>query len=296
MINYTTKQLYSFESVVRNQSFTKASKELFLTQPAVYMQIKQLSENVGSELLTIKGKTVKQTYIGQKLYRASVDIIDKLERVKVDIDQAIDPEAGHLQIAVATTTNVFASRVLARFKRRYPHMTFFLEVANRATLIDKLTNHEVDLVIMGEPPSTMDLATVPFMENPLIPIVHPKHQLLQRPKVTIHDLRSETLITREAGSGTRQTIERMTGLEFNSGIEINLNSSIIEAVQAGLGIGFVSKHTVSLQLEAGTIRQLNVEGFPLVRYWHIVHNGDSYLSPIASRFREFIMETSQEKN
>ena len=76
------------------------------------MQIKQLSENVGSELLTTKGKTVKPTYIGQKLYRASVDIIDKLERVKVDIDQAIDPEAGHLQIAVATTTNVFAQEFL----------------------------------------------------------------------------------------------------------------------------------------------------------------------------------------
>jgi len=291
MINYTFKQLYSFEAVVRLRSFTKASKELFITQPAVYMQIQQLTKNIGSDLINTKGKTVMPTFIGKKLYQTCIEVIAKLEQTKTDIEQALDPEAGHLQIAVATTTNSFVSRILAKFKKQYPKMTFHLEVTNRKHLLEKLTNNSDDLIIMGEPPLEMDLETMPFMENPLIAIAHPEHPLLGKNN-TIKDLNKETLITREQGSGTRITIERITGMEFNSDIQINSNEAIIEAVQAGLGIGFVSKHTVKLELENGIIEQLDAEKFPITRHWYIVHNKKNTLSLIAQRFKAFILENS----
>ena len=291
MINYTLKQLYSFEAVVRLTSFTKASKELNITQPAVYMQIQQLTKNIGSDLVNIKGKTISPTFIGKKLYQTCI-VIAKLEQTRLDIEQTLDPEAGHLQIAVATTTNSFVSRVLAKFKKDYPNMTFYLEVTNRKSLLDKLTNNETDLVIMGEPPSDMPLVTQPFMENPLIAIAHPEHPLLKNKRNTIKALNKETLITREQGSGTRITIERITGMHFNSDIEINSNEAIIEAVQAGLGIGFVSKHTVKLELENGIIKQLNADKFPITRHWYVVHHAKNQLSPMATRFKEFIVENS----
>jgi DNA-binding transcriptional LysR family regulator len=184
------------------------------------------------------------------------------------------------------------SRVLAKFKKDYPNMTFYLEVTNRKSLLDKLTNNETDLVIMGEPPSDMPLVTQPFMENPLIAIAHPEHPLLKNKRNTIKALNKETLITREQGSGTRITIERITGMHFNSDIEINSNEAIIEAVQAGLGIGFVSKHTVKLELENGIIKQLNADKFPITRHWYVVHHAKNQLSPMATRFKEFIVENS----
>ncbi len=292
MINYTLKQLYSFEAVVRLSSFTKASKELNITQPAVYMQIQQLTQNIGSDLLSIKGKNISPTYIGKKFYQTCLDVIAKLEQSKSDIEQTLDPESGHLQIAVATTTNSFVSRILAQFKKTHPKMTFHLEVTNRKALLEKLGNNQTDLVIMGEPPSDMPLITKPFMENPLIAIAYPGHPLLKNKNNSIKALNEETLITREQGSGTRITIERMTGMKFNSDIEINSNEAIIEAVQAGLGIGFVSKHTVKLELQNGIIEQLNVEKFPITRHWYVVHNQKTQLSPMAQRFKAFILKSS----
>jgi DNA-binding transcriptional LysR family regulator len=296
MINYTLKQLYSFEAVIRLKSFTKASKELNITQPAVYMQIQQLSKNINSELIHIKGKTINPTFIGKKLYKNCLEVISKLEKTHADIEQALNPESGHLQIAVATTTSSFTSQVLAKFKQNYPKMTFYLEVTNRQSLLEKLGNHATDLVIMGEPPADMPLITQPFMENPLICIAHPQHHLLTQSSVSIQTLKQETLITRESGSGTRMTIERITGMSFNSDIEINSNEAIVGAVQAGLGVGFVSKHTVELELKHNTVKQLNIKGFPIIRHWHIVHPANSTLSPIAQYFKKFVIQQSANKN
>ncbi|RUA06246.1 MAG: LysR family transcriptional regulator [Gammaproteobacteria bacterium] len=292
MINYTLKQLYSFEAVVRLKSFTKASKELYITQPAVYMQIQQLTKNIGSDLVNIKGKKVSPTHIGKKFYQTCLRVISTLEQSKADIEQSLNPNSGHLEISVATTTNSFVSRALAQFKKQYPNMTFHLEVTNRKLLLEKLANHNSDLVIMGEPPTDMLLSAHPFMENPLIVISHPDHPLLKNKRNTIKAISRETLITREQGSGTRITIERDAGMKFNSEIEINSNEAIIEAVQAGLGIGFVSKHTVQLELENNIIKQLNVDKFPITRHWYVVHSAKTTLSPIAQRFKDFIIESA----
>ncbi len=291
MINYTLKQLYSFEAVIRLESFTKASKELHITQPAVYMQIQKLTQNINIKLLNIKGKKVLPTYIGKKFYQTCLTVITKLEQSKIDIEQTLNPDSGHLQIVAATTTNSLVSRILAKFKKKYPKMTFHLEVTNRKLLLEKLYNNETDLVIMGEPPANMALIAQPFMENPLIAISHPDHPLLKNKTNSIKALNKETLITREQGSGTRITIERVLGMKFNSEIEINSNEAIIEVVQAGLGIGFVSKHTVKLELENNIIKQLNVDKFPVTRYWYIVHSNKTELSPIAQRFKDFMINS-----
>ena len=292
MINYTLKQLYSFEAVIRLGGFTSASKELHITQPAVYMQVQQLQKNIGAKLFNINGKTITATFIGKKIYETAVRAINVVENSKLEIDQSLNPDSGHLQIAVATTANSFVSRLLSRFKKEYPKMTFYIDVTNRQALLDNLKNNNADLVIMGEPPKNIPLISSAFMKNPLIAIAHPDNELLTKKKISIKDLNKETLLTREIGSGTRITIERFTGLDFNSDIQINSNEAIVEAVQAGLGIGFVSKHSVSLQLKNNIIKQLNVVPFPIIRQWHIVHHAEAELSPIARRFKQFVIENT----
>ena len=292
MINYTLKQLYSFEAVVRLGGFTSASKELHITQPAVYMQVQQLQKNIGAKLFNINGKTITPTFIGKKIYETAVLAINVVENSKLEIEQNLNPDSGHLQIAVATTANSFVSRLLSRFKKEYPKMTFYIDVTNRHSLLDNLKNNNADLVIMGEPPKNIPLISSAFMKNPLIAIAHPDNALLTKKKISIKDLNKETLLTREIGSGTRITIERFTGLDFNSDIQINSNEAIVEAVQAGLGIGFVSKHSVSLQLKNNIIKQLNVAPFPIIRQWHIVHHAEAELSPIARRFKQFVIDNT----
>ena len=292
MINYTLKQLYSFEAVVRLGGFTSASKELHITQPAVYMQVQQLQQNIGAKIFNINGKTITPTFIGKKIYETAVRAINVVENSKLEIEQNLNPDSGHLQIAVATTANSFVSRLLSRFKKEYPKMTFYIDVTNRHALLDNLKNNNADLVIMGEPPKNIPLISSAFMKNPLIAIVHPDNELLTKKKISIKDLNKETLLTREIGSGTRITIERFTGLDFNSDIQINSNEAIVEAVQAGLGIGFVSKHSVNLQLKNNIIKQLDVAPFPIIRQWHIVHHAEAELSPIARRFKQFIIDNT----
>jgi len=292
MINYTLKQLYSFEAVVRLGGFTSASKELHITQPAVYMQVQQLQKNIGTKLFNINGKTITPTFIGKKIYETALAAINVVENSKLEIDQSLNPNSGHLQIAVATTANSFVSRLLSKFKKEFPKMTFYIDVTNRHALLDNLKNHNADLVIMGEPPKNIPLISSAFMENPLIAIVHPDNELLTKKKISIKDLNKETLLTREIGSGTRITIERFTGLDFNSDIQINSNQAIVEAVQAGLGIGFVSKHSVNLELKNNIIKQLDVSPFPIIRHWHIVHHAEAQLSPIARRFKQFVIENT----
>ena len=292
MINYTLKQLYSFEAVIRLGGFTSASKELHITQPAVYMQVQQLQKNIGAKLFNINGKTITSTFIGKKIYETAVRAINVVENSKLEIEQNLNPDSGHLQIAVATTANSFVSRLLSRFKKEYPKMTFYIDVTNRHALLDNLKNNNADLVIMGEPPKNIPLISSAFMKNPLIAIVHPNNELLTKKKISIKDLNKETLLTREIGSGTRITIERFTGLDFNSDIQINSNEAIVEAVQAGLGIGFVSKHSVNQQLKNNIIKQLDVAPFPIIRQWHIVHHAEAELSPIARRFKQFIIDNT----
>jgi len=292
MINYTLKQLYSFEAVVRLGGFTSASKELHITQPAVYMQVQQLQQNIGAKIFNINGKTITPTFIGKKIYETAVRAINVVENSKLEIEQNLNPDSGHLQIAVATTANSFVSRLLSRFKKEYPKMTFYIDVTNRHALLDNLKNNNADLVIMGEPPKNIPLISSAFMKNPLIAIAHPDNELLTKKKISIKDLNKETLLTREIGSGTRITIERFTGLDFSSDIQINSNEAIVEAVQAGLGIGFVSKHSVNLQLKNNIIKQLNVAPFPIIRQWHIVHHAEAELSPIARRFKQFVIENT----
>jgi len=292
MINYTLKQLYSFEAVVRLGGFTSASKELHITQPAVYMQVQQLQQNIGAKIFNINGKTITPTFIGKKIYETAVRAINVVENSKLEIEQNLNPDSGHLQIAVATTANSFVSRLLSRFKKEYPKMTFYIDVTNRQALLDNLKNNNADLVIMGEPPKNIPLISSAFMKNPLIAIAHPDNELLTKKKISIKDLNKETLLTREIGSGTRITIERFTGLDFSSDIQINSNEAIVEAVQAGLGIGFVSKHSVNLQLKNNIIKQLDVAPFPIIRQWHIVHHAEAQLSPIARRFKQFVIENT----
>jgi len=295
-MNVTLRQLSVFESVARHLSFTRAAEELFLTQPAVSMQIKQLEENVGLPLFEQLGKKIFLTEAGRELYHYSRVIAQQLAEAEAVLEDLKGVTRGRLDISVASTANYFATRLLAAFVHRYEGISFSLDVTNRETLLRQLESNERDLVIMGKPPEGMGLATEAFMENPLVVIAAPDHPLAKERKIPLARLQEETFVVRERGSGTRIAMERFFAehhAKLTAGMEMTSNEAIKQAVSAGLGLGIVSIHTLALELQLGCLTVLDVEDFPILRHWYLVHRAGKRLSPVAQAFREFVLSEAK---
>ena len=291
-MHLTLRQLQVFESVARHLSFTRAAEELHLSQPAVSMQIKQLEAQAGLPLLEQYGKKNALTEAGREFYQYSKSILQQVDELDEIIQELKGLQRGCLDVAVATTANDFATRLLAAFAREHEALNYRLEVSNRETLLARLEANEMDLVIMGRPPVDKPLVSEPFMDNPLVVIAPPDHPLVSERQISLDKLVREPFVVREKVSGTRIAMERFFhqhGFELASQMELTSNESIKHAVQAGLGLGVVSRHTLRLELETGRLALLDVEGFPIVRHWYLVHRQGKRLSAVAQAFREFVL-------
>ena len=291
-MHITFRQLTVLEAVARNLSFTKAAEELHLTQPAVSMQIKQIEESVGLPLFEQIGKKVYLTEAGNEMYTYCRSIQQQLEEAENVIENLKGVKQGKLTIAVASTANYFAPKILAGFNKEHESVKINLDVTNRQGLLEHLQNNDTDVVIMGRPPKEMDLEAESFMENPLVLIAAPDHHLVNRKNISIQDLQKETFIIREKGSGTRTAIEkffREKGAPLESTINMSSNEAIKQAVQAGLGLGIVSIHTLELELELNRVAVINAEEFPILRHWYIVYRKGKRLSPIATAFKSYVV-------
>jgi DNA-binding transcriptional LysR family regulator len=278
-------------------SFTKAAEELHLSQPAVSMQVRQLEEAAELPLLEKVGKTLHLTEAGREVFSYARSISQQLNELDDVISDLKGLKGGHLRISVASTANSFATRLLSAFTKSLPGTSFTLDVTNRKSLLDQLANNETDLVIMGKPPEEIELHVTPFLDNPLVVIAPLDHPWVGREKpISLKEIANETFVVREHGSGTRIAMERFfgeQGMKLKTGMEMTSNSAIKSSVEAGLGLGIVSIHTLELELESNHLAVLNVEGLPILRHWHVVHC-NKRLPPIAQAFVDFV-ESDQAK-
>lgn len=181
MLHLTLRQLKVFETVARHSSFSRAAEELYLSQPAVSMQIKQLEENVSLPLFELMGKRIHLTEAGSELYRYSRDILQRLSDLETALAELKGMERGKLNIAVVTTANYFAPHLLAKFCQRHKSITVSLNVSNRESVLKQLDDNVIDLAIMGQPPEGLDIVSQSFMENPLV-VVAPQSSALPENK------------------------------------------------------------------------------------------------------------------
>ncbi len=290
-MNITLRQLKVFERVARRLSFTRAAEELYLTQPAVSMQIKQFEDTIGLPLFERLGKKIYLTRAGEELYRVSRSISQQLQEAEQLIEELKGAEGGRLSVSVASTVHYFAIRLLADFCHRYPKVRINFKVTNRKGLLQQLEDNETDIVLMGRPPEDHDLIAEAFMQNPLVIIAPPDHPLTQKPLVSLEELRHENFIMREQGSGTRNSVERFFAekdIKISVGMEMNTNAAVKQGVEEGLGLGIVSIHTIIRELEDRHIAVLNAEHFPIIRQWYIVTRSGKRLSAVAQEFRDFV--------
>jgi DNA-binding transcriptional LysR family regulator len=291
-MHLTFRQLQVFESVARRQSFTRAAKELHLSQPAVSMQIKQLEGAVGLPLFEQLGKQIHLTEAGSVMLQFSRRIAGDLREAEEAIEELKGVESGRLRVSVATTVNYFAARLLSRFCNQYPGVRVSLDVTNRQAVLHQLEENSVDIVLMGQPPGGLEVEAEAFMDNPLVVIAPPNHPLVGRRRVPLSALARETFLIREPGSGTRSAMERFfaeKGIAPRISVEMTSNEAIKQSVEAGLGLGVVSNHTVELECGAGRLKVLDVQSFPIKRKWYVVHRRGKRLSAISNAFRDFVL-------
>jgi DNA-binding transcriptional LysR family regulator len=292
VLHLTLRQLRVFESVARHLSFSRAAEELHLTQPAVSMQVKQLQDSIELPLFEQLGKKVFLTEAGRELFRYSRSIAQQLREMEEVLDQLKGVDRGRLAISVVSTAKYFAPQLLARFQKMHPRVAATIYVANRENVLRHLADNEVDIAIMGHPPEEMGLDAQPFLENPLVCIAASDHPLAKRRGIPLARLGEENFLVREPGSGTRNAMERFFSqheIRLNRSMEMDTNEAIKAVVGAGMGLSVISLQACDLELETGRLVVLNVDHFPIIRHWFVVHRAQKRLTALTQGFREYLL-------
>jgi DNA-binding transcriptional LysR family regulator len=291
--NATLRQLRVFGAVARNLSFTAAAKELHLTQPAVSMQVKELAAACGAPLFERIGRGIHLTEAGAELAACAAGVAEQLRQAEERLDALRGLKKGQLRLGAVSTAKYFAPALLAAFKHAHPEVTVRFTVGNREEMIESLAANDADLVIMGRPPRELDTVAEAFATNPLVVVAAPGHPLAKRRRIPLKRLAEETFLIRERGSGTRAAMERVfgdRGVAYRTGMEVASNETIKQAVIAGMGIAFLSAHTMALELRARKLVVLDVAGLPIVRQWFVIHLQTKRLAPVAAAFRQFLVD------
>ncbi len=292
MRNHTTfRQLEIFEAIARLSSFTRASEELFLTQPTVSMQMKKLTETVGVALIEQVGKKIYLTPDGQQLALATREVFGILDRYTMSVAERQGLKQGQLRLMAITTASYFAPRLLGEFAKLYPGIDVSLRVTNKEQVLASIADNLDDLYLLGQPPDDIDVVATPIMDNPIEVLAAPDHPLAHKKKLTLERLAQEPWLMREKGSGTRNAIERRFaehGITIRPRMELGSNEAIKQAILAGLGISAVSRHALTLN-QPGQFAVLDVQGFPILRHWYAVYPAGRQLSVVARAFLDYLL-------
>ena len=270
MRRYTLRQLDLFAAVARTGSLTRAAAEAHLTQPAVSMQVKQLEEAVGLPLTEGAGRGIQLTDAGREFAEHVEEVLERVEHLEELAARWRGVRSGRIRLGVVSTAKYFLPKLLAQFLKSHPGVDFRLTIHNREEILAELRANTVDFVIMGRPPEELECVATPFAPNLLGIVASPAHALSRRRRMKLSELAAESFIVREHGSGTRAAMERFFAahrVKLRSSMEMASNESIKQAVIAGLGLGFLSLHTVRNELAWGHLALLDVEGLPLHRQW-----------------------------
>src|SRR5271169_515527 len=175
MLPITLRQLQVFESVARHLSHSRAAAELYLSQPAVSMQIKQAEETIGLHLFEQVGKKLFLTEAGRELLHYSRGIMQQIQEMESVFGEMKGMSRGRLNIAGVSSANYFMPQLLAKFFQQHPGIQVSLHVANRDAVIKQLDENRADLAIMGQPPEGAEMLAESFLQNPLVVIASPGH-------------------------------------------------------------------------------------------------------------------------
>jgi len=293
-MNISFRQLRVFSEVARHGSMARAAETLHLTPPAVSMQIKELEAQVGLSLFDRHGRQVSLSTAGEYFLVHAKRMLADLREADTAMARFKKLEHGALTIGIVSTAKYFVPQLLARFHEEHPGIEVQLKVAgNREQLVQLMEAGEVDLSVMGRPPREIATRAEAFASHPFVFVAPPRHALVAQGHAPITALHGLPMIVREQGSGTRAAFAALIAehrIEPRITMEMSSNETIKQAVMAGMGLSFLSLHTIGLEVRNALLAVLDIEGTPLMRTWNIVRLQSRLLSPAAEAFRYFIIE------
>lgn len=293
----TLHQLKVFEAVARHNSFTRAAEELFLTQPTVSMQVKQLTKAVGMPLFDQVGKRLYLTQAGEELVKTCREVFEKLDQFEMTIADLKGLKQGRLRLAVITTAKYFVPRLLGPFCKRYPGIDISLQVTNHEHILNRLNDNLDDLYVMSQLPESMEVTYKSVLENPLVVLAPANHPLAQEKNIPLERIACEPFIMREPGSGTRKAVQALFDehkLSLKVQLDLGSNEAIKQAIAGGLGLSILSLHTVALEVPNSELTVLDVQHFPIERYWYAIYPNGKQLSIVARTFLDYLLIEGQQ--
>ncbi len=292
MRNATVKQLRLLSAAARGGSFAAAAEACHVTPPAVTMQMHQLEAEAGLPLFERDRRGFVLTAAGREVLSAAERIEAVLSDCAAGIAALKSLAGGRVTVGVVSTAKYFAPQMLAAFARSHPGIDIEIVIGNRQDTIAAFESGRLDVAIMGRPPEGVEVESALMGNHPQVVIAPPDHPLAKRRAISPRHIAGETLLMREKGSGTRLLAERFLarhGIKPRIGMEIGSNETIKQAVMAGLGIAFISAHTIAAEIADGRLAVLDIAGLPEIRHWFVVRLAAKRLMPAARALRDFLV-------
>lgn len=293
-------RLRVFRTVARHMNFRLASEELLLTQPAVTQQIKALESELGVALFERAAGRVTLTTAGEALLPYAERLAALAAEAQEAVSSAVGGAAGTLAIGASQTIGQYLlPKLIAGFLREFPRVTVTVQGGNTQTVLEALAQHTVQIALIEGPAMRRDVHVEPFMEDHMVCVVPAGHEWADE-EISVDALRDASFIIRELGSGTRRTLEHAleeAGLrlkDLHIGMTADSTEGQLSAVEAGLGIGFVSRWAVRNQLALGTLRIARVSGLKLARKFSLATLAGPEPTGVAGAFRRFVLERAEQ--
>ena len=292
MRNLTLRQMRSVQAIDQHRTIAAAARHVGLTAPAVTLQIKQIEEDCGLPLFDRTSDGMRLTSAGTAVLAAANAIETTLRALSDEIDAIKGVRSGSIRLGVVSTAKYFAPRLIAAFGKDYPDVEIKLTVGNRSEIVADLRSWRLDMALMGRAPIEFPVDSVVFGDHPLVMIAPPGHPLAGQRGILCERLLEETILIREPGSGTRSSLEvffadHPGAMEARTN-EMGSNETIKQAVMAGLGIAFISAHTIEFEVEMKRLTVLDVAGMPIRRQWSAVCRSDRVCPPAELAFKSFL--------
>ena len=292
-----TRQLAAFCAVVERRSFSQAAERLGVTQPAVSLQVRALEKRLGIQLLDRSGRRVEPTEAGWKLYRGAQRMLALEDQLLAEVTASTEGDLGGELVLGASTgpAAVVVPVILGEFQRLNPDVRVFLTVSDTHSVVERVAARELELGIVGAARRYRGVRFEPFFSDEVILACPPDHPFAGR-TVTLDELRTAPLILMQEGAGVRQIVEdalRRQGVrlrDLDARLELGLQESVRQAVEAGYGVTFISRTAVESDLAAGRLAESRVDGLEATREISLASATGRARTRVADAFVAFARE------
>jgi DNA-binding transcriptional LysR family regulator len=296
MPNYTLRQLKTFFEVAKLESVSKAAEKLFITQPAVSMQLRQLEDEFGIALFESVGRNIRLTNAGRDFMTQAAQVIASLKDLEAVMAEHVGMKRGQIDLGVVSTSKYFIPMLLVQFNKLFPNIDVTLHIDNKENIFGMVERNEVDLAISGRIPPELDYVGEVFASNPQAFVCAPTHPLSRKKNITFDMLSEHKMVVRERGSGTRAAMEKCFkdhNATMSVLMEMPSNETIKQAVMANMGLSFLSTRTLRHELASGHMVVMDVVDTPIQGQWQVVHLRNKKLSPTLKAFKQFLIEQGE---